>query len=273
METSIQSSNRPVEHSRENWIQATQFHPFDNAQVLKAVCDRITSHPRRPVVLLDLDSTLYNPAPRSFQILQEWVRGQDAGQFPLVETALQQMNLAHVGYSIKDTFVNLGLNWHTDPQVHLAWRSAKDFWTERFFSNEYVSHDEPYAHASGVVQEFYKKGAEIVYLTGRDEPSMGIGTRRVLERDGFPVDPKRVRYLLKQQRDHDDHVHKMNSGKRYQGQDSVVASFENEPRNIVVLQDLLPEAMHVFVETHCSDYPARALRGVYRINGYVPVSS
>jgi hypothetical protein len=48
----------------------------------------------------------------------------------------------------------------------------------------------------------------------------------------------------------------------------VVASFENEPANLLAMQEVLPDAMHVFMATVCSDRPALPGRDLYRIRSF-----
>jgi len=41
---------------------------------------------------------------------------------------------------------------------------------------------------------------------------------------------------------------------------TLVASFENEPPNVVALSKVFPDAMHVFVDTVCSDLGAMPVK-------------
>ena len=108
----------------------------------------------------------------------------------------------------------------------------------------------------------------IVYLTGRDEPGMGDGTRAMLLRDGFPWETERTHLLLKPAYGLPDLEHKINAAQFIRAHGELVASFENEPPNLVAIYEQFPDAMHVFVETVCSDHAAPAGRGLYRIRGF-----
>jgi hypothetical protein len=62
---------------RDAWINACEFLPWNDARVLREVLDRARSTPRA-LVLLDLDSTLYEVGPRTHRILEEWVKHPDS---------------------------------------------------------------------------------------------------------------------------------------------------------------------------------------------------
>jgi hypothetical protein len=97
---------------------------------------------------------------------------------------------------------------------------------------------------------------------------MGDGTRARLKQDSFPWELDRTHLLMKAAAELDDLEHKLAAGTYVRAHGTLVASFENEPPNLVALYDQFPEAMHVFVDTVCSDRPALAGRDLYRIKGF-----
>ena len=111
-------------------------------------------------------------------------------------------------------------------------------------------------------------GADVVYLTGRDEPGMGKGTRDRLLHDGFPWDVPRTHLLLKPNSNVPDLEHKLGAGEYIRKHGTLVASFENEPANLSALYGAVPEAMHVYVDTVSSDHQAVPRQGLYRISGF-----
>lgn len=253
--------------SRKDWVSACQFHDLSDAEILAKVC-RHTEEKERPVVLLDLDSTLYNVSYRNLRILQEWAVSTFSPDQNSVLEKIQSMSLDQMEYSVEDTFLNLNLNLEEGQFKELA-RSAKKFWFHTFFTNSYLQWDRPYPGASEFVQKLHQSGAEIVYLTGRDEPNMGLGTRANLMRDGFPWEVPKTSLLMKPSFVEDDLIFKTRAIQNLSQKGNLVASFENEPPNIVALYDLFPQAMHVFVETHCSENLARVVGGIYRLRGYL----
>jgi hypothetical protein len=253
------------ERSREHWIEASEFLDLgSDGEVLSCVLSRVRTEVRRPLVLLDLDSTLYEVQPRTHRIIHDWLASKASRTFTETRDALARVSEQHVGYSLKDTFqalqIDLGHSPHED-----AWRELKRFWAPRFFHDDYLPHDRPYPGAAEFCRNLYAEGARILYLTGRDEPGMGRGTRRNLERDGFPLEAE---YYLKSARAVEDLEHKVRVAREVATRGGLTASFENEPKNVVAIQGLIPDAMHVFVHTFCSDHPARPGRGLYRIRGF-----
>jgi hypothetical protein len=257
--------------SRKSWVQTCSFLPTSEAEVLAEVVKRVTSGTERPIVLLDLDSTLYEVAPRTHKIIQEWAHGAASRQYPAVATVLKELQLNQVGYSIRDIYQTVGLfqsEESADPEVRSAFAELKEFWAKRFFTTAYLEHDRPYPKAAEYVRDLHEKGAEIVYLTGRDEPFMGDGTRANLLRDGFPWELPRTHLLMKDAPTSPDLDHKKSAADYIRNNGELIASFENEPVNLVALYDLFPEAMHVFVDTVCSDHEAPGRNGLYRIKGF-----
>ena len=65
-------------------------------------------------------------------------------------------------------------------------------------------------------------------------------------------------------------VFKANAARAIHKQGPVLASFENEPKNLVALHGaLFPEAMHVFSSRRfCSDNPAEPREGLYKVRGF-----
>lgn len=254
---------------RDDWKNASHFHDLTESEVLREIARRVgeaRSHHHKPVVLLDLDSTLYEVGPRTHFILMEWLESREAAAFPRVQRELRRLEHEHVGYSLKDTFGAIGLPVGDD-EVARAIQSAKGFWQTRFFSNDYLKHDKAYPGAAHL-REVHGLGALIVYLTGRDEPGMGVGTVENLIRDGFPWNTGNTHLLLKPAYGLPDLEHKKGAAEFIKRHGQLIASLENEPANLVALYEIFPEAMHVFVETVSSDHAAPSARGLYRIRGF-----
>ncbi|MBS1964181.1 MAG: HAD family hydrolase [Bdellovibrionales bacterium] len=255
---------------RREWVDSSEFHPLTNVEVLRNVHTGIEGETKRgstPVLLLDLDSTLYHVESRSHQIIREWIDAPESREHASVRERLKSLLPEHLGYSLTDTLTKFGVSV-MDPAVESALKSMYKFWGRRFFTNEYLAYDRAYPGAPEFVQAAYELGAEIVYLTGRDEPGMGKGTHARLVADRFPIDRPRTRLLLKKSFELDDLEHKSAAADVVKKLGSLVASFENEPPNLIALSDIFPAAMHVFVDTVMSDRPARPRAGLYRITGF-----
>jgi hypothetical protein len=248
---------------RHEWVSACGFHELDETEVLNRVLTQAKSS-TSPIIVLDLDSTLYEVRPRTFQILKEWrEKAQLSSPF---RSAMEKLDLSSVGYSLKDTFRSLGLE--SDFSTLEEFQDAKSFWSARFFSSEYLKFDHAYEGAVEFCKNLHGEGAELVYLTGRDEVNMGEGTRLNLLRDGFPLDSQKTHMMLKKSPQDSDVVHKKDSADWINRKGKVVASFENEPVNLIALYEQFPQSMHIFVDTICSDHPAQPREGLYRIRDW-----
>jgi hypothetical protein len=255
---------------RGEWINSSEFHPLSNLQVLSEVyagIEKETEAKRQPVLLLDLDSTLYHVESRSHQILREWVASPESAKHGPIRDKIAGILPEHLGYSLLDTFAKVGLS-AMDAGVEEVLRETQKFWNRRFFTNEYLAFDHAYPGAPEFVNRAYDLGAEIVYLTGRDEPGMGKGTRARLLADRFPFEKPRTRLILKENFELDDIEHKSKAAESVASLGTLVASFENEPPNLVAFSEIFPDAMHVFVDTIYSEKPAHPKTGLYRITGF-----
>lgn len=254
--------------SRKEWIEQTHFHALSDQEVLQRVSQKIQAFKgeRRPLILLDLDSTLYEVAPRTLRIIQEWL--VNSPEIPqALKESLEKLVPAQLGYSIQDTFTSLGFPLITQEIKKIA-TDLKAFWWDRFFTSSYLTHDHPYPGAVEYANHLYDLGANLCYLTARDETRMRQGTENNLRRDGFPFDSDGISLLMRTDSESTDSSHKANRASDIASQGFLIASFENEPVNLVTLANLLPHADHIFVDTVCSDAPAPAGKNLFRIKGF-----
>lgn len=260
-------------YSRKKWQEATHFHPKSEKEVLHLISERVSSlkGAKKPLILLDLDSTLYEVGPRTSMIFKESL----AHVNPIPEElrkAIENMAPQSVGYSIKDTLHNLGFPVMSAEMEKVA-ADIKAFWWDRFFSSDYLPHDRPYPGAVEYANHLHELGAELCYLTGRDEKRMRKGTEQNLIRDGFPFSGKPETLLMRQRADWTDAAHKTYEASQLANRGPLVASFENEPVNLVALSKVLPETAHVFVDTVCSETAAEPGKNLYYIKGFSPFRS
>src|SRR6185437_15350846 len=95
------SPNSAQTLSKEAWLAACHFHDISEHEVLSLVAERVRSTPQ-PLVLLELDSTLYEVGSRTHQILTEWLNTDESRQFRTVHDALLKLESGHIGYSLRD---------------------------------------------------------------------------------------------------------------------------------------------------------------------------
>lgn len=211
---------------------------------------------RLPICVFDLDSTLFSTAHRNFAILQEFI-AEHTRSHPHLSDIGKRIGLDDMGWNVYQDLRRFGVE-----DAHLLER-LKSFWFERFFTDDYVMHDEPVRGAAEFVLACHARGALIYYLTGRHVGGMEIGTVRSLRENGFPFWRGRCVLHLKPSFEMNDRAFKDDAVadiRSYQGE--VVATFENEPGNANLFLRAFPEALHVLLLTiHSPDAepPERAL--------------
>ena len=235
-------------------LMAASYQP----EVLSGVLERSRQSQEQAaesVVVFDLDDTLIDTRHRTLSILRElaaepWL----AARFPKEAPRLARVTLNQMHYELNDTFAELGLD---SPDLL---RETTAFWAKRFFTSAYVERDVALPGAVRYVNDLYRAGAKIVYLTGRDEPNMFAGTGENLRRLGFPLEED-VALILKPNARMSDLEFKAAAIKRIAGLGQVTAFFENEPANLNLMREGFAGATGVFIDTQHSPKPDRPYPG------------
>jgi hypothetical protein len=201
---------------------------------------------RPPIVVFDLDGTLFDNGPRTWQILVELAEAE--GNRPL-RKALDAMPRTALPYLLRETLQRAGY-----ADAPLLERAAT-FWRARFFTDEYQRYDEPIGGALQYVDALYRAGATLVYLSGRDAPNMLVGCAASLRHHGFPVGVPRTALLLKHRFEDLDLDFKREALGFMDELGAVVATFDNEPANCNLFADRWPRALHFFVHTAHAPHP------------------
>jgi hypothetical protein len=189
-----------------------------------------------PVIVFDLDSTLFDTAARHYKILCEFAEGESQS----FQKVVNDISITEFGWSVTAPLEARGAN---DPAV-LGRLLA--YWKTCFFTNEYVLADQPSKGAVSFVQEVHRLGALVYYLTGRDVPQMGVGTASALTKAGFPLWRGRTVLHLKPSFEMPDKDFKGEAIKDILSHGGeVVATFDNEPENCNLFQAAFPDALNV----------------------------
>jgi hypothetical protein len=233
-------------------------HPLDHA--LDNV-GRIHRDAALPIVLLDLDSTLFDTAPRNLRILREFAAAHrdHAG----LVASIEKMSLGDMGWNVMAALRTAGV------ADEATLEALKKFWAARFFSDEYLGFDEPVKGAAGYCHALWQAGALLYYLTGRHVGGMELGTLRNLVRHSFPWGSGRTILHLKPNFEEDDEVFKrdaITAIRSLGGQ--VAAAFENEPANCNLLHDAFPDAASYFLDTVHSPRPDKPHDGAIWIKDF-----
>ncbi len=192
-----------------------------------------------PVVVFDLDHTLFDNGPRTWSILCEFA--EKTSRFEFLER-LRSGRATMLPYSMSEAMEMYG---ETDPAAH---KEGLKFWFERFFTDSYIDRDIPLAGAVQYVKSCYGAGATVVYLTGRDAPNMLVGTAASLRSHGFPVGVAHTVMLLKPDFETPDVEFKADVVEFIRGLGAVVASFDNEPGNCNMFKKAYPDAVIGFFD-------------------------
>lgn len=205
--------------------------------------EQVAASGTQPVVVFDLDSTLYHTDQRHLTIFSEFIEHHHPND-PVLRAAFHE--LGKNGYIWSPMHELRRLQIGDDALVH----ALSQYWRERFFSNEYLRHDLPVDGAPEYVRACHDRGAFCYYLTGRTRSLMEEGTRASLYRHGFPMD-SRTYLHMKQKKTDDDLQFKLDAATPLRALGQVLGIFENEPANLNGLSEAFPEALAVFLDTIC----------------------
>lgn len=198
----------------------------------------------RTACVFDLDSTLFNVAPRTEQILKQFAEKEQRSD-------LLKIKVHPKDWGLKEILIREGfdLSDRSPENIQLHQRLISH-WTEKFFTNDYLEFDTPYPGAVHFVQTLFKNNIEIHYLTGRDVLRMGQGTSAVLLKWGFPLQTQKHLHL-KPHKDMDDHKYKLDWVINFKTQSghSDIYFFENEPVNINAIGPIVPDLNIVYLKT------------------------
>lgn len=209
---------------------------------LRTILDAIETHrAARPVVIFDLDGTLYDNRPRTLRIVHAFAASLPH-EFAHDAAILRGLTTRQFAYRLDDTLRPLGVS---EPTIAAA--TAR--WRERFFTDTACADDVPHRGAVPFVRACYDRGATVVYLTGRDIPGMLLGTVRALRDDGFPIGVPRVSVVLKPTFDEPDTDFKVSVLPAMAELGRVIATFENEPGNANLFHRTWPDSHAVLVDT------------------------
>ena len=102
--------------------------------------ERAVGEGEDPLVVFDLDGTLYDNTHRTLRILLEFAHTHARSQRALYDR-LRDTSPTRLAYRVGDTLAALGF---TDPELIDA---VSRFWKERFFTDDYCLYDLPLAGA------------------------------------------------------------------------------------------------------------------------------
>ncbi len=235
---------------------------MNSHEVLQNIVSRaraVRSSGARPVVVFDLDATLFDNGPRSWHILSEFA--EEAGSETL-QAGLKNYRKEGLPYLLSDMFSEMGID-----DEALA-KAATAFWFKRFFTDEYQRLDVPMAGSVEFVNELFDLGATIVYLSGRDSPGMLVGCSESLRTHGYPVGLPFTAVVLKPDFETSDAVFKEKACEFIGELGTVVATVDNEPGNVNLFQRIFGDAINVLIHTNAAPGAPEPLEGIAHIDDF-----
>jgi acid phosphatase class B len=199
------------------------------------------------LTIFDLDSTLFDVSPRLEKILMEFAEvPEHQRRFPEHIPYFKNIRTHRTDWGIRKTLIRAGLT-HAEPEFQDA---VRDFWRQRFFSNEYLEYDVPYEGAAEYVQEVHNLGSKVFYLTGRDQHRMGAGSRKVLQKWDFPLNDQSAHLVLKPEKGMDDGLFKRDWFLQHPPHEQkALWFFENEPVNVNLVKKHSPHVEIIFFDS------------------------
>ncbi len=217
---------------------------------LQKVIPAIKSEKSLPIVVFDLDDTLFSTARRNLIIIQNFAADQ-GDEFPDFAKIASNLKLSDMNWSVTFALTQAGL----DPNS----ASIKPFiayWGNTFFSDDYASLDLPNPGAVDFANACHDAGAMIFYLTGRHigDPGlrngMGLGTALDFTNRGFPYWKGRCELKLKKDKSQKDGDYKSEALAEINSlKGTVIATFDNEPGNAVIFNQNYPNALNFWFKT------------------------
>jgi len=223
-----------------------------------------------PVVIFDLDDTLFYSSSRSMIIFKELINSPRFKQrYTEQLLKIAQIKESKIQYSIKETFLKSGI---TDENFI---NDALIFWKSKFFTNDYVKEDTPVEGGREYVLRLRKLGAKIIYLTGRDN-TMRSGTIESLRDSGFPIDGVNSILITKEKFNIPDIDYKKSAFRKIEKIGNVVAFFENEPKNSNAMIEYFQDGIAVLLDIKHSPAPVILNPSAIKVKNYLskkPVST
>jgi hypothetical protein len=202
---------------------------------------------RRPLVVFDLDSTLFNVSTRTQLIVDTFVHEPAMQQrFPREVEFLKTFKTTHRDWGLRQPLERSGFL----PGDEEFGKTLRDYWRARFFSSNFLHADVPYAGSIEAVNKLHDAGAVVYYLTGRDQLNMGSGTIEQLRRWSYPLRADASNLIMKPIKGSvEDEDFKEIEMKKLMSHYQHIWFFENEPVIIHRVRVSTPHVKIIWVDT------------------------
>lgn len=239
--------------------------PARIVDVVAGEVERVAAAGQLPVVIFDLDDTLFETRTRSAAIIREF--GDQNG-----DARLKAARYEHVRFGLEDTLAEAGLT-----QAEIAGdlgRQVRRFWSPRFFNGTHYHHDTALAGSIAYVNRLHGLGAKIVYLTGRKAVAKAASLE-ALRVAGFPIGDRTTIFVKPDQVPGQPKLETAEwKGETTRDEivpmGTLVAAFDNEPVNCNALRENVPATARViFLDTLWKPDSPPLLQPIVTIRDYV----
>ena len=209
----------------------------------------------RVAVFFDLDSTLFCVSPRTQNILRRLARDSNfRSKYATEAEILSRVEVLPSDWGIRPVLERSVFKEKFSPEKMPSedqmafFREVRSYWRKYFFSSHDLDKDKIYPSANEYVRHLHALGADILYLTGREEGPMRPGTIQALLAWGFPyvTDSK---LIMKPSQVQTDESYKALVLKESVKDYDHVWFFENEPVIINLVRPLVPQVRIIFMNT------------------------
>jgi hypothetical protein len=201
--------------------------------------DKAKGTGRVAFAVFDLDDTLVDSATRTRAIFMDALRSSRAPAG--AERAMEQLDyvcLSEYSTSLSWNLARAEFNEEIKRYLEDAWQNAA-------LSERYVDRAVPMRGAAAFVRDLHKRGATIVYLTNRPDRQLRDATLRALDARGFPTSREGTLLVMQTASAADSSSWKADELRRLSETGQVVATFENEPDNVLLYSKVAPNASSV----------------------------
>lgn len=218
---------------------------------------RLKSEGKQPIVIFDLDDTLFDTRYRVREILRDY--GAEIN-----EPRLKKLSVRHVRYELPVTLKNAGFT-EAEIKGDLG-KKIKRAWSKRFWTAFEL--DKPIKGAVKYVEKLVKAGARIVYVTGRREKTKDACLDVLLEND-YPADEPGNLFCkpnnVPGQPKISTEAFKEATAKKLAQEGTIVAAFDNEPGNANAFLKAAPKAKVAWLETMWKPDSPELVDGIFTL--------
>lgn len=214
------------------------------------------------MVIFDVEGTLFDNRPRVVKILQEYGVAELKVARPQYAQTIANLTPKHIQFELAETLKSIGII--EEPVVN----NASVFWSQRFFTDEYLKYDAANAGAVRFIRDLYSKGARIVYVTGRDAQRQLVGTTQQLRDAGFPIGIQNTEIVMRPTAQTQEAAFKQQITNYLRQSGKVLATFETEAAYANVYRKAFPDAVGIIYEAPHAANPPALLEGIISLAAF-----